>query len=62
MCLSKGNGGMGFRDMEVFNLALLACQGWRLLNNQDSLRFRLLQARYFPNSGFMDANLGHIPS
>ncbi|KAG5561218.1 hypothetical protein RHGRI_004294 [Rhododendron griersonianum] len=51
----KHNGGLGFRDLRCFNLALLAKQGWRLLIGGDSLLRRILKAKYYPRCSFMKA-------
>ncbi|KAH9768398.1 putative reverse transcriptase/RNA-dependent DNA polymerase [Citrus sinensis] len=62
LCKAKGMGGMGFRDLTCFNQALVAKQGWRVIHFPESLMARVLQARYFKNSSFMQAKLGSNPS
>ncbi|XP_042964722.1 uncharacterized protein LOC122298944 [Carya illinoinensis] len=60
--ISKEEGGLGYRDFENFNVALLAKQGWRLLKQPDSLPARILKAKYFHKSDFIQAKLGSNPS
>ena len=48
---------MGFRDIHCFNLALLAKQAWRLLENPESLCATILRAKYFPEGDLMSAVL-----
>jgi hypothetical protein len=62
MCKPKHMGGLGFRDIEVINLALLARQGWRMLHQLDSLSGRVLKARYFANVDMLHAEIGTAPS
>ncbi|KAL0003137.1 hypothetical protein SO802_016918 [Lithocarpus litseifolius] len=58
LCKSKVDGGMGFRDLKAFNLVLLAKQGWRILQNPTSLVHKVLKAKYFAKSSFMEAQVG----
>jgi hypothetical protein len=62
MTKPKYMGGLGFRDIELFNLALLARQGWRILTNPDTLSAKILKAVYYPTSDFLTAELGSHPS
>ena len=58
MCRAKLNGGMGFRNFQAFNLAMLAKQGWRLLSNPDSLCAKVFKVRYYPNGDVLNSKLG----
>lgn len=51
----KGEGGLGFRDIYSFNLAMLAKQSWRFVQNPDSLCSRVLGAKYFPSGDILTA-------
>lgn len=60
--MKKSEGGMGFRKLHDFNLALLGKQAWRLITRQDSMVSRVYKARYYPDGNFLNAKLGSNPS
>ena len=62
MCKSKLVGGMGFRNLQAFNLAMLAKQGWRLISNPNSLVAQIYRARYYPHGDVFHSKLGSSPS
>ncbi|KAM1050528.1 hypothetical protein ACFX13_032990 [Malus domestica] len=52
LCIAKLEGGMGFQNLYTFNLAVLAKQGWRIVQHPESLMARLFKAKDFPNTSF----------
>lgn len=58
ICLPKSEERMGFKDLKAFNLALLAKQGWWIIQTPDSLLHRVFKAKYFARFTFMEAQLG----
>lgn len=60
--MPKYMGGLGFRDTELFNLAMLAKQGWRIFQEPDALSARILKVVYFPTVDVLQSELGSHPS
>lgn len=51
-------GGLGFKEIIAFNLAMLAKVGWHVMCNSESMLAKVLQAKYYPSSSFLDALVG----
>lgn len=62
LCRPKSEGGLGFRDLKSFNLALLAKQFWRLHLYPNSLLARTLSARYYPKTSIWESKVDFNPS
>ncbi|GAU24809.1 hypothetical protein TSUD_157220 [Trifolium subterraneum] len=57
----KAHAGLGFRNFEAFNKAMVAKQVWNIVQNPNSLVAKLIKARYFPRSSLFEAPLGYNP-
>lgn len=55
--MPKDRGGMGFRDVHSFNLAMLAKPCRRLIENYGSLCARVLISRYYPTGDILNCEL-----
>jgi len=62
LSVPKTFGGMGFKSLRAFNLAMIGKQIWKMVTNPNALITRLLKARYYPHSDFFSAFIGHNPS
>ncbi|KAL5781686.1 hypothetical protein ACOSP7_006715 [Xanthoceras sorbifolium] len=57
LCSPKIYGGLGFKDLSLFNQALLGKQEWRIVMNNDSLVSRILKEKYFRQEDFLSVSL-----
>ena len=62
MCAPREEGGIGFRMIHEFNLALLAKQLWRLVQYPDSLVARVLRGKYYRLSSPLRSGAVDSPS
>ncbi|KAK2649206.1 hypothetical protein Ddye_016695 [Dipteronia dyeriana] len=53
MCVPKRFGGLGFKELFLFNQAPMAKQAWRTMSFLDSLAARVLKAKYFKPIDFL---------
>lgn len=53
MTVSKRDGGLGIRDVQAFNDALLAKISWRILENPERLLGRILLSKYCSEGNFL---------
>ena len=50
----KALGGLGIRDIQAFNTALLAKQAWRIISKPDCLLSRVLRGKYCSKESFLE--------
>ncbi|XP_019241762.1 PREDICTED: uncharacterized protein LOC109221769, partial [Nicotiana attenuata] len=62
LCKRKEDGELGFREVQNFNLAMLAKSAWSLLTRPEALVSRIYKARYFPTGDLLSATVGNNPS
>lgn len=59
---SKHSGGLGFKTLRDFNLAMLAKKVWRFYTNPNSLIAKCFKANYYPHTDILQAKVGNYPS
>lgn len=58
LAVPKCKGGLGFRNLQGFNVAMLGKVIWRFCHQPDSLVARIFKARYFPSNHILQATEG----
>jgi hypothetical protein len=60
--MPKYRGCLGFHDLELFNLALLARKVWMILNEPVTLSARVLKTVYYTYECILNVEVGTNPS
>lgn len=50
---------IGLKELNKFNMAMLAKQSWRLLTEANLLVSAIMKTRYYPQAKLIDAELGN---
>lgn len=53
----KEKGGLGFKDLQMFNKAMLGKQIWRLITKPNLLVSKVLKAKYFPKDSIFKCKI-----
>lgn len=62
ICKVKEAGGLGFKSLKEFNKVILGKQARRIMNSCNPLVTKLMKARYFLTTDFLNSKLGVNPS
>ncbi|KAL2240948.1 UNVERIFIED_CONTAM: hypothetical protein Sindi_0736000 [Sesamum indicum] len=61
LCHRMKEGGLGFRRMREYNIAILAKLAWCVVTQPNNILHQVLRHRYFPNATFFEARPGGSP-
>lgn len=53
LSMHKRHGGMGFKELAAFNLAMIGKQGWRFQTEPATLVSKVFKAKYFPHGNYL---------
>lgn len=58
LCHMKIDGGIGLRDLSLFNQVMIVKSGWKIITDSTSFLALVLQQKYFPDCSFFKAVKG----
>ena len=57
LSMKRNAGGLGFKDIEAYNKALLGKHIWRILTKPNLLLSKVMRARYFPKDSILTCKI-----